>query len=130
MKKLLSLLFISSSFHFALAQPVTSICVVTVTEAGGNEYPLIAWDRNDQNSVAAIDSIFIYRDDMNGVDSLIAKVDYDDLSEYHDVNSNADVRAYRYKIQGKDVNGQMGPLSIEKKNIHFFFMKTLKINSI
>ncbi len=120
MKKLLTLLLISSSFHFALAQPVTSICVVTVTEAGANEYPLIVWDRNDQISVAAIDSIFIYRDDMNGVDSLIAKVDYDDLSEYHDVNSNADIRAYRYKIQGKDINGQLGPLSIEKKSIHFF----------
>ena len=104
----------------AFAQPVTSICVVTVTEAGANEYPLIVWDRNDQVSVADIDSIFIYRDDINGQDSLIAKVDYDDLSEYHDVNSNADVRAYRYKIQGKDINGQVGPLSIEKKNIHFF----------
>jgi hypothetical protein len=118
MKKLLTLLFISSSFHFALAQPVTSICVVTVTEAGANEYPLIAWDRNDQVSVATIDSIFIYRDDSNGLDSLVGKVKYTDLSEFHDVNTNADVRSYTYKIKGKDVNGLVGPFSLEKKNIH------------
>jgi hypothetical protein len=126
MKKLLTLLFISSSIQFALAQPITSICVVTVTEAGANEYPLIVWDRNDQISVAAIDSIFIYRDDINGTDSLIAKVDYDDLSEYHDVNSNAGLRAYRYKIQGKDINGGVGPLSVEKRTIHFILYENVQ----
>lgn len=119
MKKLLTLLTVSGSMQFALAQPVTSICVVTVTEAGANEYPLIVWDRNDQISVNDIDSIFIFRDDINGQDSLIAKVKYSNLSEYHDVNSNADVRAYTYKIQGKDILGNVGLKSLPKKSIHF-----------
>jgi hypothetical protein len=121
MKELLLLLSaICGSSLMAWAQPVASICAVTVDElAGAHEYPVVIWDRNAQVSVADIDSIFIYRDDAAGQDSLIATLDYDDLSEYHDINTNAGVRSYRYKIQAKDVNGVLGLLSLPFETMHF-----------
>jgi hypothetical protein len=123
MKKHLHLIFtftVLGISHIVYAQPVASICAVTVDElAGAHEYPVVIWDRLAQISVDDIDSILVYRDDAAGQDSLIARLDYDDLSEYHDINSNAGIRSYRYKIQAKDVNGVLGPLSLPFETMHF-----------
>jgi hypothetical protein len=119
-KQLLLLLVVFSTSLKAFAQPVASICLVTVDElAGAHEYPVVIWDRSAQVSVVDIDSILVYRDDAAGQDSLIARLDYDELSEYHDIYSNAGVRSYRYKIQAKDVNGLVGPLSLPFETMHF-----------
>jgi hypothetical protein len=119
-KQLLLMLTFLGSQLIAFAQPVASICAVTIDEIpGAIEYPVVIWDRSAQISTVDIDSILVYRDDAAGQDSLIARLDYDELSEYHDIYSNAAVRSYRYKIQAKDINGVTGPMSLPFETMHF-----------
>jgi hypothetical protein len=102
--------------------PVTDICVATVDETYSHN--IVVWERDNQISpLAAIDSIFIYRRTLDGTDSLIAGVKYSDLSEYHDLDANPNLRPYMYRIAGKDVNGVVGPLSAPAQTIHFVIVE-------
>lgn len=128
MKNILSLLLINllfcSSQSFAQIGPITDICLVTVDTSLTNN--VVVWERADQTSAVAIDSMYIYRVTLAGTDSLIARVDYDSLSEYIDSNANPNLRAYTYRIAGKDINGLVGPLSTPHRTIHFILMENVQ----
>ncbi len=117
---LLGILF--SNINFSQG-PVTEICLVTVDTT--STFNIIAWERASQTSTLAIDSMLIYRRSLGGVDSLIATVEYDSLSEYHDMTANPNLRGYTYKIAGKDVAGVVGPLSSPARTIHFVMVENL-----
>ncbi|MCB9198069.1 MAG: T9SS type A sorting domain-containing protein [Flavobacteriales bacterium] len=120
MKKILTLMSLITLFSlnsFAQIGPVTQICLVTVDTS--LTHNVVVWERADQVSVNTIDSIYIYRRVPGTGDSLIAKVDYDSLSEYHDYDANPNLKPYIYRIAGKDVLGQLGPQSIPHSTIHF-----------
>lgn len=116
-------LFTLSIFSFVLSfsniaqGPITEICLATVDTS--STFNIIAWERTAQTSALPIDSMQIYRRTFGGNDSLIATVEYDSLSEYHDMTANPNLRAYMYRIAGKDVSGTVGPLSLPARTIHF-----------
>ncbi len=119
---LTSLSLIIVFFGTSQVGPVTDICVATVDETYSHN--IVVWERDSQISpLAAIDSMFIYRRTLGGNDSLIAKVKYADLSEYHDMDANPNLRPYMYRIAGKDVNGVVGPLSAPAQTIHFIIVQ-------
>jgi hypothetical protein len=97
--------------------PITEICLATVDTT--STYNIITWERSAQSSTLAIDSMLIYRRVIGGNDSLIATVEYDSLSEYHDMTANPNLRAYMYRIAGKDIAGTVGPMSLPARTIHF-----------
>lgn len=97
--------------------PQTQICLVTVDTS--STYNIIVWERASQTSSVPIDSIKIYREGILLPDSLIATVDYNALSEYHDTTANPNIKGWRYKISGVDANGVEGPLSAAHRTIHF-----------
>ena len=101
--------------------PVTEICLVTVDTT--SSFNIIAWERASQTSALAIDSMLIYRRALGGNDSLIATVEYDSLSEFHDMTANPNLRGYTYRIAGKDVAGVVGPLSTPARTIHFIVVE-------
>jgi hypothetical protein len=113
----LSLLTFLLSSSYMAQGPVTEICLVTVDTT--SSFNIIAWERASQSSVAPIDSMQIYRRALGGNDVLIATVEYDSLSEYHDMTANPNLRGYTYRIAGKDVTGVVGPLSAPARTIHF-----------
>lgn len=115
---IIGLSFLNSSK--AQVQPFTQICQVTVDTSCTHN--IVVWQRADQISTTPIDSIRIYRRTILGQDSLIATVDYDSLSEYHDMTANVDAKAWMYRIQGVDDNGQVGPMSLPHRTIHFKVM--------
>ena len=97
--------------------PITEICLVTVDTS--STFNIVAWERASQISAVGIDSMQIYRRTLGGNDSLIATVEYDSISEYHDMTANRNLRGYMYRIAGKNVNGIVGPMSIPARTIHF-----------
>jgi hypothetical protein len=101
--------------------PVTEICLVTVDTT--SSYNIIAWERSAQSSTLAIDSMQIYRRLIGGADTLLATVEYDSLSEYHDMSANPNLRGYTYRIAGKDIAGTVGPLSAPARTIHFIVVE-------
>lgn len=124
--KIFSVLFLLLgvlSFQKSVAQvaPYTEICLVTVDTA--LDHNVVVWERSSQISVYPIDSILVYRVTLGGSDSLIATVEYDSLSEYHDTAANPNLHAYGYRIAGKDVNGNIGPLSAPHSTIHFILVQ-------
>lgn len=117
---LLSSLFFTNS-STAQVGPITQICLATVDTS--LTHNVVVWERADQFSAVAIDSMYIYRVTLGGTDSLIARVEYDSLSEYHDLDANPNLRPYGYKIAGKDINGVVGPLSLPHTTIHFILVE-------
>lgn len=120
MRKSLVFLFVFLGIiqnHNAQTGPLTEICLVTVDTS--SSYNIIVWERSAQSSTAQIDSIKIYRQGILNNDSLIATVNYDSLSEYHDHNANPNIKGWQYKISGVDINGIEGPLSAPHRTMHF-----------
>lgn len=103
--------------NFAQVAPITQICLVTVDTS--LTHNVIVWERADQYSPSGIDSMYIYRRVPGSGDSLIAVIDYDTLSEYHDTTANPNLKPYLYRIAGKDVLGQLGPQSLPHTTMHF-----------
>ena len=102
----------------AQTAPQTSICVVTVDTS--SSFNLVIWERADQISSAGIDSMYIYRkDDATNIYEFIDAVDYDDLSQYEDMDTVADpnLKSSSYRIAGKDINGQLGAMSDSARTI-------------
>ncbi len=104
--------------------PITEICLVTVDTT--STFNIIAWERSAQISTLDIDSMQVYRRTLGGNDTLIATVAYDSLSEYHDTTANPNLRAYTYRIAGKDISGVVGPLSLPARTIHFVLVENLQ----
>lgn len=117
--------FILSVSNWAQS-PVTEICLVTVDTT--STYNIVAWERSAQISALPIDSMQIYRRTLGGSDSLIATVGYDLLSEYRDSTANPNLRAYMYRIAGKDNAGTVGPLSAPARTIHFILVEDVAGN--
>lgn len=124
MKNLFALLAIISLFSFnstAQVGPVTQICLVTVDTA--STHNIVVWERADQISINPIDSMYIYRRTLGGNDSLIAVVDYDSLSEFHDPDADPNLKGWTYRIAGKDVAGVLGSMSAPARTIHFILVE-------
>lgn len=124
MKKLFALLtFVSLLAVSSNAQigPATEICLVTVDTS--LTHNVVVWERADQISAVGIDSMYIYRRTLGGNDSLIAIVDYDSLSEYHDYNADPNLKGWMYRIAGKNNNGVLGPMSLPARTIHFILVE-------
>lgn len=124
MKKFCSLIvlftFLSVS-AWSQVGPETEICLVTVDTS--LTHNVIVWERSAQVSAIGIDSMYIYRRTLGGNDSLIAVVDYDSLSEYHDYDANPDLKGWTYRIAGKDVTGVLGSMSTPARTIHFILVE-------
>jgi Leucine-rich repeat (LRR) protein len=95
--------------------PLPPICMVTVDET--NNKNIIIWEKPVSNE---IDSFIILREDIDlaGVYTIVGSQSYTDLSEFNDVSSDANARAYRYKLAVKDTCGGITIASAEQRSIH------------
>lgn len=122
-------IFAFTSIMSAFSQgPETEICLVTVDETF--TYNKIIWEESSQVSTTPIDSIFIYRQNFLGSYDLIGKVEYTGNGEFSDLVANPNTQAYSYRIQGKDENGVVGPLSDQASTIHLSLVEDLQNNSM
>ncbi len=97
-----------------------SICMVTVDEL--SIHNIIYWDKTPYTSV---DSFIVYREVSTNVYKRIGAVDYDSLSEFVDVSTNVgpangdpNIGAYRYKIQIRDLCGDLSAMSLYHNTIY------------
>lgn len=89
------------------APAVQNICLVTVDSL--STHNIIFWDKT---GLTLVDHFNVYREDFTNIYNLIATVDYDSLSEYHDQASDPNVTTKRYKITAVDTCGaesNLGP---------------------
>jgi Leucine-rich repeat (LRR) protein len=95
--------------------PVPPICMVTVDETINKN--IIIWEKPVS---LEIDSFLILREDINtpGIYNIISAQSYVDLSEFIDQNSDADARAYRYKLAVKDTCDGITIPSSEQRSMH------------
>jgi uncharacterized delta-60 repeat protein len=95
--------------------PGVDICLVTVDTA--STHNIIIWEKPVTN---LIDSFLIYREITSNTYSKIAAVAYSELSEYHDLDTNANpnTTSYRYKISVLDTCGAVSALSPYHNTIH------------
>ncbi len=92
------------------------ICLVTVDTV--NNKNLIAWNKSNY-SAAEVDSFIVMKEGIYaGVYNRIGARDYNQLSEFTDVASNALARADRYKIAIKDSCGNLTLPSGHYKTMH------------
>jgi hypothetical protein len=94
---------------------VPSICMVTVDETDNQN--VVIWEKPVD---AAIDSFLVLREDINipGVYNIISAQAYVELSEFKDVSSDANARAYRYKLAVKDTCGGITIPSTAQRSMH------------
>jgi PKD repeat protein len=95
--------------------PTTEICMITVNPT--NNFHTVVWEKPLSTD---IDSFFVYKElPYNSSNySKIASVDYDSLSEYEDIASNADLNPDRYKISVLDICGGESAPSNFVRSIH------------
>ncbi|MBL0048898.1 MAG: T9SS type A sorting domain-containing protein [Bacteroidetes bacterium] len=92
----------------------TEICIVTVDDA--SQHNLIVWEKA---LVTNIDSFRIFREDITGVDSYLASVGFNDLSQYTDTENaaNPNFLNSHYKLQEKRSDGSLSGKSIFHNSI-------------
>jgi len=89
------------------------ICIVGVDT---NNYNRIIWEKPP---TVLIDSFFVYRESITaGQYDKIGTLPYNAPGIFSDVNSNPQIRAYRYKLAAKDTCGGQTLLSDFHKSIH------------
>jgi len=95
--------------------PGVDICLVTVDSA--STHNIIIWEKPLS---ALIDSFFIYRETATNIYSKIASVPYAALSEYWDLDTNANPNStsHRYKLSVLDTCGAESDLSFYHNTIH------------
>jgi len=95
--------------------PVPPICMITVDEADNKN--VIIWEKPISNE---IDSFLVLREDINNpsVYTILSAQGYVDLSKFKDMSSDANARAYRYKLAVKDTCGGITIPSNEQRSIH------------
>jgi fibronectin type 3 domain-containing protein len=87
------------------------ICMVSVDDNNHNE---VVWKRNED--VAAYN---IYKESsQSGQYDLVATIDYDSANTWTDMESNARIRSYGYKVSGVDSCGNESPISSNHKTMH------------
>ncbi|MCF8296605.1 MAG: T9SS type A sorting domain-containing protein [Saprospiraceae bacterium] len=96
----------------SLLQP-PEICLVGVDSANHNR---IVWEKP---ASLLIDSFFVYRETtVANVYEKIGSLPYNASGVFTDLNSNPQVRAYRYKLTASDTCGTETPMSDFHKSIH------------
>ena len=95
--------------------PVPPICMVTVDETDNKN--IIIWEKP---TTTAIDSFLILREDINtpGVYTQVGAIGYVELSELKDNSSDANARAYRYKLAVKDTCDGITIPSLDQRSMH------------
>jgi len=87
------------------------ICMISVDREYHNE---VVWKKRDE-----LKAYNIYREgNITGQFELIATVDSDSPNKWIDMESNARVRSYRYKVSGIDDCGNESQLSSPHKTMH------------
>lgn len=84
-----------------------SLCMVTVDSL--STHNILTWEKTGLSN--DVDYFNIYREDITNNYTLIAAVDYDSLSQYHDYDmtyANPNVTTKRYKISAVDTCGNEG----------------------
>jgi len=96
------------------------ICLVT-TDAQ-SVYNHVYWEKT---GLVNVDSFIVYREVSPGNFTRIGAVSNDSMSMYKDTarsigpaNGNPNTGAYRYKLQVKDVCGNLGPMSLYHATLH------------
>jgi len=84
--------------------PAPAICMVTVDSA--STHNILYWDKTSFAGLGVI-GFNMYREDLTNVYTLIASVPFSNLSEYHDMdpNANPNTTTKRYKISAVDSCG-------------------------
>jgi uncharacterized delta-60 repeat protein len=106
----------ATTLNIATVQPPgVDICLVTVDDS--STHNIIVWEKP---ATTLIDSFFIYRETTTNVYTKIGAVSYDSLSEYHDLDTNANPNStsFRYKLSVKDTCGAESALSPFHNTIH------------
>ena len=94
-----------------IEKPVVQICMVSVDESYHNE---IVWKKQEN-----VLSYNIYREGaQSGQYDLMATVEADSPNKWVDMESNAKIRSYRYKISGLDTCGKSAASNITHKTMH------------
>lgn len=95
--------------------PVPPICMVTVDETDNKN--VVIWEKP---ITSAIDSFLVLREDINtpGVYTQVGAIGYVELSEFKDNSSDANARAYRYKLAVKDTCDGITISSAEQRSMH------------
>jgi hypothetical protein len=101
---------VNLTLHYAISLP-QQLCMITVDEQNHN---MLVWKKQEE-----IGSFNIYREETQiGVYELAATIDYNDVNSWVDIESNARIRSYRYKIAGIDTCGNVSELSSAHKTMH------------
>jgi len=94
-----------------LEKPVPQLCMISVDDNNHNE---IIWEKQEE-----VVSYNIYREEMQtGNYQLVANISEDKPNIWVDMESNARIRSYRYKIAGVDTCGKESLLSLAHKTMH------------
>jgi len=94
-----------------LEKPEPQLCMISVDKNNHNE---IIWEKQEE-----VISYNIYREEMQtGNYQLVANISGDKQNIWVDVESNARIRSYRYKIAGVDTCGKESLLSFAHKTMH------------
>lgn len=103
-----------SSYNLQGIQPqLQPVCLVTTDPNNNN---VVVYERVQQTGISHYN---IYRETtQSGVYNLAATIPFSQLSQFTDVNSNAQVRSYRYKIGAVDTCGNESLHSPPHQTIH------------
>ena len=94
--------------------PMQDICIVTVDSIANTN--LVAWGKPITNSISYFN---VYKEGtVANQYFLAASVPYDSLSQYSDPNSNADQRAWRYRLTVVDTCGVESEMGDIHKTLH------------
>lgn len=102
----------STVANVGLTTDVSELCLITVDSM--STHNILMWDKT---AFTNVDYFHIYREDITNQYTLIAAVDYDSLSEYHDMDMNfadPNVTTKRYKLSAVDTCGNESA----KSNFH------------
>ncbi|MBL7888497.1 MAG: T9SS type A sorting domain-containing protein [Bacteroidia bacterium] len=104
----------SSAFEIIASAPIASgLCLTTVDSL--STHNILVWEKPVSTVIAGFN---IYREITANNFQFLAYVDYDSLSEYHDMNANPNITNYRYKLTTVDTCGSESSLSDYHSTIH------------
>ena len=94
-----------------IEKPRPQLCMVSVDENSHNEIVWKQWEKDVP--------YFIYREDtLVGQYDLVATIESNSSNRWVDMESNAKIRSYRYKVSGMDSCGKESMLSNPHKTMH------------
>ncbi|MFN8321315.1 MAG: T9SS type A sorting domain-containing protein [Chitinophagales bacterium] len=97
--------------------PVQPLCMVSVDSTSSHN--VIVWEKTDK---AATVTYNLYRETTTNVFTLLATIDRDSLSEYHDYAANPNITGYRYQMTVTDTSGNVSAPSTPHQTIHLQYL--------